>query len=571
MAKILNSVIGIDLGRHAFKSVLLKRRGDGKLQLCRYAVRAIKIESGSEEEFVHEISALLEQMGGRSKACAVAFSHIDGILRNIEQPSIPRELLRDALRFNGMTLLNQDTKNFVFDCLAVEPGEKLECPEKDAVSKDPPKITYLVGGIPREQIEEMEQSFAAVNQHVSSVQLAPLCNFNAFAFSRKEAFEKGPFLLVDIGHSTSTIVLGRHRQFHVVRTIDYGGQNFINSIIRAGNGRADLALGLLEDEDFMVVEIARRSLVGFAREIRSIITYLQGSHDESVTEVFFSGAAAESKKILELLSGELYLPCVAWDPSSQFEIALPPGQKAGFAKDMTKLNIACGAAASLLRSNTGEPALYLNLYEENETERIRKKRDPVKTGIALLVLLVAGIFVHFTWKSQVLNHASGELMALETEWKHLEPKAKAAGLRESEMERNDKLTNALVHRIENRFYWGTFLDQVFRNIPPDIQINDMEASVVNTGIKKASLSLNGMAAGKQPRGDAENFRTGFQKQLSNHYQEINSSFRSLEDGPVLISFTAPSSPTAIFVIDMDFISPDLAPSEPVKTARSVKK
>ena len=45
MAKRGNSVIGIDLGKHVFKGVLLQRKGDARYVLTSYASREVPGES----------------------------------------------------------------------------------------------------------------------------------------------------------------------------------------------------------------------------------------------------------------------------------------------------------------------------------------------------------------------------------------------------------------------------------------------------------------------------------------------------------------------------------------------
>jgi len=106
MAKRANSVIGIDLGKHVFKSVLLQRKGEHRFVLTNYASRAVPEEITSSDELAHQVKLLLKDFGGSAKCCALAVSDPTGILRIIEQPNTPVELLRSALRLNGLAVLN---------------------------------------------------------------------------------------------------------------------------------------------------------------------------------------------------------------------------------------------------------------------------------------------------------------------------------------------------------------------------------------------------------------------------------------------------------------------------------
>ena len=73
----------------------------------------------SADELAQQVKLLLKDLGGSAKCCALAVSDPTGILRIIEQPNTPVELLRSALRLNGLAVLNQECKDFVLDCAPV--------------------------------------------------------------------------------------------------------------------------------------------------------------------------------------------------------------------------------------------------------------------------------------------------------------------------------------------------------------------------------------------------------------------------------------------------------------------
>src|SRR5207253_497226 len=115
MAKRADSVVGIDLGKHVLKGVALRRRSDSRFILTNFASRPVPEEFYSAEDLSRELKQLLCDLGGSAKACAFAVSDPSTILRIIEQPDTPVDLLRNALRFNGLAVLNQECKDFVLD------------------------------------------------------------------------------------------------------------------------------------------------------------------------------------------------------------------------------------------------------------------------------------------------------------------------------------------------------------------------------------------------------------------------------------------------------------------------
>ena len=76
-------------------------------------------EFESTDQLTQELKSLLREVGGGAKACALAISDPASLLRIVEQPRTPVDLLRNALRLNGLLVLNQECKDFVLD---VAPG-----------------------------------------------------------------------------------------------------------------------------------------------------------------------------------------------------------------------------------------------------------------------------------------------------------------------------------------------------------------------------------------------------------------------------------------------------------------
>ncbi len=343
MAKIPNSVIGIDLGRHSLKSVSLVRKGANRFVLNNYAVRTMEKTPETADDLAEELKLLLKQMGGSAKSCALGVSSSDSLIRIIEQPETPTEILRDAVRLNGMSLLNQDVKEFVLDCEQIT---------KPAQSAHGMTARYLVCGLPRTKIMHVDEAFEKNRKNaIHNVQLAPICTFNAFEFANEETFNNEAFLLLDVGHDTATVTVGVKRELMLVRSIDYGAQTLIEALINSGAKTGEGALRQLEEKDEIADSTARLSLTVLTREISSSIGFFEGRREENIGKIFISGGIARSKALLSILSEELHMPCESWDPFKACEIALPSSRRKMFADDFVSLNVACGAAAEALKGN----------------------------------------------------------------------------------------------------------------------------------------------------------------------------------------------------------------------------
>jgi len=344
MAKAPTTVVGVDLGRFALKSVLLQRRGADRFILTNYASQPLEEPIETADQLSRELRSLFKQLGGSTKVCGIGISSPDALIRIIDQPDTPTDLLREALRLNGMALLNQDCRDFVLDCDRIEECDAAPAPEQGV----PPRHRYLVGGLPRAEVAQVASAFESSNAGISAMQLAPICAFNAFEFAQPEIFNNEAFFLVDIGHASSTMMVGVKRELVLVRTIDFGGRMLLEALTALSGEPRERVLEALDQEDELMVENTRMALMVLSREIGSSIGFFEGRREETISRVFVSGGPAKSKTLLKVMSEEVHMPCEAWNALGGCEIALPAAQREQFMIDAADLNVACGAAAELL-------------------------------------------------------------------------------------------------------------------------------------------------------------------------------------------------------------------------------
>ncbi len=345
MAKALTSVIGVDIGRYSLKSVLLQKKGGNRVVISNYASRPLAEPIDSSEALARELKLLFKEMGGVARYCAVGVSSPEALIRIIEQPETPVELLREALRLNGMVLLNQDCREFVLDC------DRIPTSDTSAAAIGLNYRRYLVGGLPRAQVSLVGTAVEGTGSDVASLQIAPICAFNAFEFAHEEIFNKQAFFLVDVGHTNSTVMVGVKRELILVRSIDFGGKALIEALMAlSGEGR-DGVIQALDQEDEVIIEYTRVAFNALIREIQNSIGFLEHRHEETISKIFISGGIAKSGTLLKVLAEELRLPCESWSAVSKCESTLPPDRTATLSQDILDLNVACGAATGILQSN----------------------------------------------------------------------------------------------------------------------------------------------------------------------------------------------------------------------------
>ena len=356
MARQGNSVIGVDLGKHVFKGVLLQRKGDDRFVLTSYASREVPETMETPEELAQQLKLLFKDLGGNAKGCAIAISDPESLLRIIEQPTTPIDLLRNALRLNGLAVLNQECKDFVLDCTAVSEethGHSANGVTNGSAENHAPavaKTKYLVGGMLRPTVKQISEACTKTRMPAHILQLAPVCSFNAFEYAYPEIFAKEAFLLLDMGHLQSTVLIGSKKELVLVRSIDYGGKLLTQALTADGALDAAAARVMIQQGDAGMADICRGSLGRLATEVRNSIGFFEGQHEEGIHRIFVSGGLARTETILQTLSDELGLPCEIWDPLETCEVALPAAKRQALPHEFVSLNVACGAAFEYLRN-----------------------------------------------------------------------------------------------------------------------------------------------------------------------------------------------------------------------------
>lgn len=352
MAKRADSVVGIDLGKHTLKGVALRRKNDNRFVLTSFASRPVPEEFASADDLARELKQLLRDLGG-AKTCAFAISDPSTILRIIEQPDTPTHLLRTALRLNGLAVLNQDCKEFVLDVAPViDNGNGTSTPDKPSGTGNVGVLTqtkYLVGGMLRSQIKQIVGAAGKVRVSAEILQLAPVCSFNAFEFAYPEVFANESFLLLDMGHLESTVLIGSRGELVLVRSIDYGGKALMQALTAEDALDADAAWLMIQQGDEGMGEICRNSLARLAMEVRNSIGFFEGQREEGISRIFVSGGLARAETVLQTLSDELSLPCEIWDPLETCEVALPAAKRQNLPNEFVSLSVACGAAFEYLK------------------------------------------------------------------------------------------------------------------------------------------------------------------------------------------------------------------------------
>src|SRR5256712_3427506 len=173
----------------------------------------------------------------------------------------------------------------------------------------------------------------------------------------------------------------------------------------------------------------------------------------------------------------------------------------------------------------------------------------------MLVLSSCGalLFLYYAWNGYRTFEIKAKLSGIEAEWKKLEPKVTQAQKRSAELTDLISTTRVLDDYIDNRFFWGPFLEKLSRCVPPNAQVTSMEGMLLDEekggGI---SVLIDGVAAAREPRSAAEDLRQMLLEQLGKNYHDVKAEFKTLEDVETVANLGGANVPMSRYILSVTF-------------------
>jgi hypothetical protein len=191
--------------------------------------------------------------------------------------------------------------------------------------------------------------------------------------------------------------------------------------------------------------------------------------------------------------------------------------------------------------------LQINLLHEEILQQRQRKRDPLKLSIYAGIGLGALLVLNYLWTGYRVLESKSRLNSVQAEWDKIEPKVTAAQKRSDELNGIISTTNVLDGYIDTRFFWAPLLEKVARCVTPNIQITALEGNVEDEkGL--VSVTLDGVAGGREPRGVAEDFRQMLLEQIGKEQPTVKVEFKTLEDLDATVAIGGNNVTTAHFVV-----------------------
>lgn len=196
-------------------------------------------------------------------------------------------------------------------------------------------------------------------------------------------------------------------------------------------------------------------------------------------------------------------------------------------------------------------ALQLNLLHEQIAEQRQRQRDPLKIGMMALGAIGALMLVFYMFKAYQTLAIKNRLSTVQHDWAKVEPKVTAAQKTAKELTSIISTTKVLDTMIDGRFYWAPFLQKLSRCVAPNAQLLSLDGAI-NEETKEVLITIQGLAAGREPRSAAEELRQLLTEQLGESYKDVKVEFKSLEDLDTIVNVGGANMAIARYSIGVTF-------------------
>lgn len=367
------SIVGLDIGSTGVRGVELSANGKNKPTLIRsYEIPlppgAVIRGAVMEPEVVGAaLKRLWSQGGFKSKKVVLGTGNQGVIVRDLTVPKMSLRHIRESLPFQVQSTLQMQLADSLLDFY----------PTSETLGEQGPVLNGLLVAAERKEILENVSAVERAGLTPVEVDLIPFA-LNRLLISRPQI--KGTVALIDIGGTTTSIIISSDGVPWFVRIIPTGGDDLTQALMEgleidvfsAEELKRSLTLGVGEIEeddsnsktvkckcakcvaddpyvdDSRSTEILHSVSAELFGSLRSTVNYFNNTRPQDpVREIILTGGGSLLSGFAEALSEIIHVPVVAADPFSM--VALPRKKNAKKIHLDGSIAVALGLA---LRSTT---------------------------------------------------------------------------------------------------------------------------------------------------------------------------------------------------------------------------
>ncbi|WBM81190.1 type IV pilus assembly protein PilM [Cryobacterium breve] len=319
------SVVGIDIGSAVLRAVEVSDPQSAKPTLLRYSQIRLTDGAVNSGEVIepNTVAAALKQLwasgGFKSKNVVLGMGNQRVLARDLSVPKMSLARIRETLPFEVQEMLPIPVADALLDFYPISEAEGENGP--------------VVNGLLIAAVK------SAVLANVKATQLAGLTTVDVdlipFALSRvlvSRPGVTGTVALVDIGGSTTSVVIATDGVPQFVRIIATGGDDISRALeaelksepeqAEAAKRGLGLATGQVPEKDKRAVEVIYKIASEQLTSLRNTISYFVNTRPTNpVSLIVLSGRGAQLRGLPEALAEMTRIPVIVGDPFSTVGLA----------------------------------------------------------------------------------------------------------------------------------------------------------------------------------------------------------------------------------------------------------
>lgn len=334
--------LGIDLGHHAVKAVLLERTDE--TIVARYAgyfltpidalCKGVLVE---QRAVAAQIRQMVRQCGYDARAASIAIPIEYLVARLIDLPAMDDEALRTASRFEARKYLPYP----------VDKAEVVIIPVGQTVdSEGAPRMQALLAAAPRDVVRSRAETLEMAGLEVAGIEIEPLALMRAFHSDRgpqKTIWGGQPSVYVHLGQKSSGMCVVQDAHLRFVHAISWGSSRLTQALATGISCSLDEAREIEESPSaaisangsFSWGEGEGRRETGallpemerLGREVQRLLNYYRSlfperSYEGILDRIIVSGGRANLKGLHHFFTALFQLEVEARNPFQSFETHL---------------------------------------------------------------------------------------------------------------------------------------------------------------------------------------------------------------------------------------------------------
>jgi type IV pilus assembly protein PilM len=370
--------LGVDLGLHAIKTVLLERvRGGFAVRhAARIPMGANAIHEGVVQER-REVASLLrrlvQQTNSRLTSASVAIPTEYMTMRWIDLPRMDADALHTATRFEARKYLSYP----------VEDADVAIVPVEHVVEREEERLRALLVAAPKKIVRSRAETLEMAGLEVDCAEAEPFALIRALSTqntSQRMLWSGQPVTYVHLGEELSGICVVQGVQVRFVRAISWGSRRLTEALANAFHCTPEEALAIKEHEEASLDESGLFSWVAegvrqetdalmeelerLRREIQRLLNYYrslfpEGSYEGLLDRVVLCGGTAGLKGLAPYFSRLFSIDVVVRNPFHSLASQFSSTSFEAIKHYENSFSVAIGLAAGALQTETTAQAARL--------------------------------------------------------------------------------------------------------------------------------------------------------------------------------------------------------------------